>query len=152
MAYNNKNGRYKQGIYLVKNPQKYKGDATNVVYRSSWELRVFKWMDDNPNVIEWASEECVIPYKSPVDNKMHRYFPDIWAKIYGIDGRTKTYLIEIKPEAQANEPAIKKKITKQYINEVCTYAINQAKWKAAREFCLDRRWEFKVLTEKDLGI
>jgi hypothetical protein len=143
---------YKQGIYVPKNPSKYRGNASNIVYRSSWELRVFKWMDDNPSVLEWASEECVIPYKSPVDLKLHRYFPDIWAKIKGIDGRTKTYLLEIKPEAQANEPKIKKRITKQYISEVCTYAINQAKWKAAREYCMDRKWEFKVLTEKDLGL
>jgi len=143
---------YKQGIYVPKNPSKYRGNASNIVYRSSWELRVFKWMDDNQSVLEWASEECVIPYKSPVDQKMHRYFPDIWAKVKGMDGRTKTYLIEIKPEAQANEPKIKKKITKQYITEVCTYAINSAKWKAAREYCIDRKWEFKVLTEKDLGL
>lgn len=143
---------YKQGIYRAKNPGKYRGNAENIVYRSSWELRVFKWMDDNPNILEWASEECVIPYKSPVDNKYHRYFPDIWARIQGVDGRTKTYLIEIKPHNQSVEPAIKKKITKQYITEVCTYAINQAKWKAAREYCLDRNWEFKVLTEKELGL
>ena len=143
---------YKQGIYNIKNPSKYRGNAANIVYRSSWELRVFKWMDDNPNILEWASEECVIPYKSPVDNKFHRYFPDIWAKILSTDGRTKTYLIEIKPYNQSIEPAVKKKITKQYITEVCTYAINQAKWKAAREYCLDRKWEFKVLTEKDLGL
>lgn len=143
---------YKQGIYIPKNPNKYRGNASNIVYRSSWELRVFKWMDDNPSVLEWASEECVIPYKSPVDKKLHRYFPDIWAKVLGVDGRTKTYLIEIKPEAQTNEPKVKKKITKQYITEVCTYAINQAKWKAAREYCLDRKWEFKILTEKDLGL
>jgi hypothetical protein len=143
---------YKQGIYTPKNPSKYKGNASNIVYRSSWELRVFKWMDDNPSVLEWASEECVIPYKSPVDNRLHRYFPDIWAKVKGVDGRTKTYLLEIKPEYQANEPKVKKKITKQYITEVCTYAINQAKWKAAREYCMDRKWEFKVLTEKDLGL
>lgn len=148
----NRDTRYKQGIYTPKNPSKYKGDANNIVYRSSWELRVFKYMDDNPYVLEWASEECIIPYKSPVDGKFHRYFPDIWVRMLGADGRTKTYLLEIKPEAQANEPKIKKRITKQYINEVCTYAINQAKWKAAREFCLDRKWEFKVLTEKDLGI
>lgn len=143
---------YKQGIYTPKNPNKYRGNASNIVYRSSWELRVFKWMDDNPNILEWSSEEYVIPYKSPVDGKFHRYFPDIWAKIFGADGRTKTYLIEIKPHSQSIEPKVKKRITKQYINEVCTYAINQAKWKAAREYCLDRKWEFKVLTEKDLRI
>ena len=144
--------RYKQGIYTTKNPTKYKGNVTNIVYRSSWELRVFKYLDDNPNVLEWSSEEYIIPYKSPVDGKFHRYFPDIWARMQGVDGRTKTYLIEIKPEAQSIEPKVQKKITKKYITEVCTYAINQAKWKAAREYCLDRKWDFMVLTEKDLGL
>jgi hypothetical protein len=138
--------------WVPKNKTKYKGDWDNIISRSSWELRVFKWMDDNPSVLEWASEECVIPYKSPVDNKLHRYFPDVWAKVKGVDGRIKTYLLEIKPEYQANAPEVKKRITKQYITEVCTYAINQAKWKAAREYCMDRKWEFKVLTEKDLGL
>lgn len=152
MAYNNKEKRYKQGIYKLKNRSKYKGDADNVVYRSSWELRVFKWLDDDPSVIEWSSEEIVIPYVSPVDKKYHRYFPDIYARMRTSDGRTKSYLIEIKPFKQANEPEVKKKITKQYVTEVCTYAINQAKWKAAKQYCLDRKWEFKVLTEKDLGI
>ena len=142
---------YKQGSYLPKNPDKYRGDVNKIYYRSSWEQRVFKWLDDNPNVLEWASEECVIPYKSPVDNKMHRYFPDIWGKFLGTDGRTKVILIEIKPYAQSIEPEIKKRITKRYITEVCTYAINQAKWKAAREFCMDRKWEFMVLTEKDIN-
>ena len=144
------NSKYKQGYYIPKNPKKYNGNVSNIKYRSSWELRVFKYMDDKPHVLEWSSEEVVIPYRSPVDTKLHRYFPDIWARMIGEDGRTKTYLIEIKPEAQANEPKIKKRITKQYITEVCTYAINQAKWKAAREYCLDRHWEFIVLTEKDL--
>ena len=148
--YNSK--RYKQGIYPIKNPDKYRGDHTKIVYRSSWELRVFKYLDDNPNVLEWSSEEIIIPYKSPVDNKFHRYFPDIWVRMKGNDGRIKTRLIEIKPETQSKEPEVKKRITKRYITEVCTYAINQAKWKAAREYCLDRKWEFMVLTEKDLGI
>lgn len=147
-----KSRNYKQGIYKAKNPGKYKGDFDNIVYRSSWELRVFKWLDDNVNVLEWASEEIVIPYVSPVDNKFHRYFPDIFARIKTADGRIRNYLIEIKPHCQATEPEIKKTITKRYITEVCTYAVNQAKWKAAKQYCLDRKWEFKVLTEKDLGI
>ena len=136
--------------WIPKNPKKYKGDPTKIISRSSWELRTFKWLDDNENVLEWSSEEIVIPYYSPVDNKMHRYFPDVYAKFKVSNNRIKTYLIEIKPEYQVKEPEIKKRITKQYINEVCTYAVNTAKWKAARQYCLDRSWEFKIITEMDL--
>ncbi len=143
---------YKQGKFIPRNPQKYRGDVDNIFYRSSWELRVFKRMDTNPNVIEWASEECVIPYKSPVDGKFHRYFPDIWCIMIQNGGRKKTYLIEIKPYYQSVEPEIKKRITKKYITEVCTYAVNTAKWKAARLYCIDRGWEFIILTEKELNL
>ena len=139
------------GKFTPKNPQKYVGDYTNIIYRSSWEARVMNWLDKEPSIISWASEELVIPYVSPVDGKRHRYFPDFLVKVKTKDGKQKTMLIEIKPKKQAMEPVKKKRITKQYIQEVATYGINQAKWKAATEFCLDRGWEFKVLTEEHLG-
>ena len=137
--------------WIPKNKDKYMGNWENIISRSSWELKIFKWMDENPNVTEWHSEECVIPYMSPVDNKYHRYFPDVFARIKGADGRIKAYLIEIKPYAQTIEPKVKSRITKQYINEVCTWAVNQSKWKAAKLYCLDRNWTFMTLTEKDVN-
>ena len=103
-------------------------------------------------VLQWSSEEFVIPYKSPVDGRWHRYFPDFWMKVKQTDGSTKTYLVEVKPKAQVEGPKPQKKVTKKYITEVATYAINQAKWKAAKEFCADRKLEFKIMTEKELGI
>ncbi len=136
--------------WIPKNPEKYKGDYTNIVARSSWEVKCFNYMDRNPEVIEWSSEEFIIPYKSPVDGKLHRYFPDIIAKMRSSDGRIKTYMIEIKPFYQTQEPQMKKRITKQYINEVCTYGVNTAKWKAAKIFCTQKGWEFLILTEKQL--
>lgn len=144
--------KYKQGIYKIKNPKKYKGDINKVYYRSSWELRVFKYMDDNQNVLEWSSEEIKIPYISPVDGKLHTYYPDLLIKVLGQDKRVSIYLIEIKPYKQSIAPTIKKNITKQYINEVCTWGVNQAKWKSARQYCLDRDWQFKIWTEKELGL
>jgi len=135
------------GRFKPSNPQKYIGDYNNVIYRSSWECRVMNWLDKNPEILQWSSEELVIPYKSPVDGKFHRYFPDFTVKT-----KNKTLVIEIKPEREKKEPKPRSRITKQYIQEVATYGINQAKWKAATEYCLDRGWEFKVLTEKDLGI
>ena len=140
-----------KGKFIPKNPQKYKGDATKIIYRSSWEVKVMKYLDDHPNVIWWGSEELVIPYWSPVDNKKHRYFPDFIAKIKQKNGVVKTFVIEVKPEAQTNPPTQKRK-TQRYIQEAATYVINQSKWKAATEFCKDNGWEFQVLTEKHLGI
>ena len=110
------------------------------------------WFDRNSDVITWASEELVVPYKSPADGRYHRYFPDFLIKIKTKDNKFKTLMIEVKPKKQTRPPEQKKRITKQYINEVVTYGVNQAKWKAANEYCKDRGWEFKVITEDDLGI
>jgi len=140
------------GKFTPKNPQKYVGDYTNIIYRSSWEARVMTWLDKEPSIVSWASEELIVPYISPVDGKKHRYFPDFLVKVRNKDGQLKTMLIEIKPKKQAMEPVKRKRVTKQYIQEVVTYGINQAKWKAATEYCLDRGWAFKVITEDDLGL
>lgn len=110
------------------------------------------WLDQNESIIEWGSEEIVIPYRSPVDNKIHRYFPDFYVKVKQKDDTIKVMILEIKPEKQTRPPQKGKKVTKKYITEVVTWGVNEAKWKAATEFCLDRGWQFKVLTEKDLGI
>jgi hypothetical protein len=147
---NTLNKTYK-GTFKPKNPSKYKGNANNIIYRSSWELRVMKYFDDNPNVIWWASEELVIPYKSPVDNRMHRYFPDFVAKVKQKGGSEKTMVLEVKPDAQTRMPVQKRK-TQRFIQEAATYAINQEKWRAADLFCREHGWQFKVITEKELGL
>mgnify|MGYP002507775786 CR=1 FL=1 len=141
-----------KGKFTPQNPKKYNGNPDNIIYRSSWELRCMKWFDDNPNIIWWSSEELAIPYYSPVDKRMHRYFPDFLIKVRTKTGVLKTMLLEVKPKKQTITPETKKRLTKQYINEVVTYGINQAKWKAATEYCLDRGWEFKLITEDHLGL
>ena len=146
---------YKQtykGRYRIVNTKKYKGDIFNVVYRSSWELKFMKWCDSNISVIEWGSETMIIPYKSPVDNKLHRYFVDFYIKVLDKNGKTTRYLIEIKPEKFTKPPPMPKKKSKKFIEEVFNYGINQSKWKAAENYCEDRGWKFLVLTETDLGI
>ena len=140
------------GRFTPSNPQKYVGDYKNIIYRSSWECRVMNWLDKNPDIISWASEELIIPYISPADGQRHRYFPDFIVKVRTKDGKLKTMILEIKPKYQTQPPVQKKRITKQYINEVATYGVNQAKWRAAEEYCLDRGWEFKVITEDHLGL
>lgn len=140
------------GKFTPRNPKKYVGDHKNIIYRSSWECRVMDWLDRNPSIVSWASEELVVPYISPIDGRYHRYFPDFLVKVLTKDGKTKTLILEIKPKKQSVEPQKKKRVTKQYIQEVATWSVNQAKWKAAEEYALDRGWEFKVLTEEHLGL
>lgn len=147
----NKSSSYK-GKYRPSYPEKYKGDPTNIIYRSLWERKFMVYCDIRESVLEWGSEEIALPYRSPIDNKIHRYFPDFYIKVRESSGEIKKYIIEIKPKKQTIEPKVQQKKTKGYIYEVVEYAKNQAKWKAAREFCEDRQWEFKVLTEDDLGI
>ena len=140
------------GKFSPKNTNKYLGDPTNIWYRSLWERRVMVHLDENPNVIEWSNEEIVIPYLSPIDGKMHRYFPDFFVRTRNKKGMLEGTIIEVKPASQSVPPKPKKRITKQYINEVMTYGVNEAKWKAATNYCDNRGWKFVVVTEKDLGI
>jgi hypothetical protein len=140
------------GRFIPKNPKKYIGDSNNIIYRSSWECKVMSWLDKNDDVLSWASEELIIPYVSPLDNRVHRYFPDFLVKVKTRDKTIKTMLIEVKPKKQTIQPEPRKRITKQFISEVNTWTVNQAKWKAAKEFCLDRKWEFMLMTEEHLGI
>lgn len=144
--------KYYQGRFKPKNPKKYLGDPTNIIYRSGWELKFMRFCDSHPNVIQWGSEEVVIPYISPIDGKVHRYFTDFIVKQLNTMGKKETLIIEVKPKAQTRPPEKKSRVTKRYLTEVKTWGVNQAKWKAANEFCKDRDWKFKIVTEDDLGI
>lgn len=141
------NGKTVKGRFRPTNPSKYRGDPTNIVYRSSWEAKFMKHMDEHPEVLQWQSEEIAIPYRSPVDNRIHRYFVDFLVKTK--DGTT---LIEIKPLYQCSPPILAegKKPSQTYKKAVVTYAINKKKWDAARAYAADRGWQFKILTEKEL--
>lgn len=148
-----------KGRFRPKNPSKYKGDPSKIIYRSSWELKFFRYVDEHPDVIWWASEEHVVPYMSPLDGKIHRYFPDVVLKKKTIAGETETIMIEIKPKGQTIPPDISRKnktptgrISTRYLREVKTYGINEAKWKSAEKYCAERGWKFVVYTEHELGI
>jgi len=129
-------------------PQKYAGDPTNIIMRSSWETMFANWCDKNPSIIKWSSEETIIPYRCPTDNLIHRYFVDF--KITVKDG--KTYLVEVKPKAQTMPPVYPGKRTKRYLTESMMFIKNQAKWDAAKNYCADRGWQFKIITEQELGL
>ena len=141
-----------RGKYKVKNPEKYRGDPNNVVYRSSWETKFFIYCDTNKNVIEWASEEIVIPYVSPLDGKRHRYFVDGYMKVRQADGTIQKYMVEIKPKKYTVPPVQPQRKTQQYLQECLQYAVNQAKWEAATNVCLDNGWKFIILTEDHLKV
>ena len=143
---------YHKRKYTPLHPEKYIGDPTNIVMRSSWETKFALWCDHNPAVMQWVSEEIVIPYICPTDNRAHRYFVDFVIKVKDRSGAIKTYLVEIKPDAQTKPPTKGSRSTKKYLTEVMTYGKNQAKWAAATKYAQLRGWEFKVLTEYDLGL
>jgi len=140
------------GKYQPSFPKKYKGDPTNIIYRSLWERKFMRYSDLNENILEWGSEEIIVPYRSPVDRRVHRYFPDFYINIKESNKSIKKYLIEIKPKKQTVPPKKPQRQTKGYLREAYEYAKNQSKWAAAREYCADRGWEFKVITEIELGI
>ena len=140
--------QYVQGVYKPITT-KYIG-TSNPIYRSSWELRFFKWCDTNDNVLEWTSESVVIPYTSPIDNRQHRYFVDNTVKILE-NGKLVKYLIEIKPKKQTQPPKAhgnKKQQTILYENT--QYVRNVAKWKAAEKWCKTRGYKFQIITEDHL--
>ncbi len=138
--------------FIPTNPQKYAGDVSNIIMRSSWETRFAIWCDKNPSIVRWSSEETVIPYVCPTDNKLHRYFIDFKIKIQQKDGSERVFLIEIKPAKQTIPPKYPGRKTQRYLTESYTFVKNQAKWKAASEYAKDRGWEFKIITENELGI
>ena len=141
-----------RGRYIPTYPKKYKGDPSNIIYRSLWERKFMVYCDRNDRILEWGSEEFFIPYRSPLDGKIHRYFPDFYVKVKTKQNTIKKLVVEVKPKAQTRPPRTPKRKTKKYITEVRNYAINDAKWKNAIEYCKDRNMEFIIITEDELGI
>ncbi len=144
--------KYHQGKYTPKNPEKYVGDVNNIIYRSGWEKKMFIKMDTNPNVLKWGSEEIIVPYVSPVDGRVHRYFVDLVAMMKTRTGKIIKVMMEIKPLSQTIPPKRPSRITKRYLNEIETYAINNSKWEAARKFAEQHNMTFELITENDLGV
>ena len=147
-----------KGKFKPRNPKKYKGNPTNIIYRSLLERRFMVYLDRTPSVLKWSSEEIIIPYVSPLDKRVHRYFPDFYMKYKNKPGMIVEQLIEIKPSQQTKPPSPKRKLTpkgrtsKRYLKEVNLYIINEAKWKQAIKFCEERGWEWRIITEKEIKI
>ena len=141
-----------KGKYTPTNPRKYTGNPSNIIYRSLWERKFMVYCDTNNKILEWGSEEIIIPYLSPWDGRVHRYFPDFYIKVKQSNGTLKKFIIEVKPKKQTKPPKPVTRKTKRFINEVKTWSINEAKWKYATEWCNNNDMEFKILTEDHLNI
>ena len=139
-----------KGYFKPKNVNKYRGDPTNIIYRSRWELKFLAYLDANPEIVQYASEEFFIPYFSPIDQKYHRYFPDFWFK----KSNGENVVVEIKPLRQTQPPDKGNKKEKTYLTEVTQYIINKSKWEAAEKYCNNKNppWKFILITEKELDI
>ena len=142
------------GKFRPKNISKYKGNSTEIFYRSGWELRFMSYLDKTHSVLKWSSEEIVVPYRSPIDGRKHRYFPDFWIRVKTSDGTIKESVIEIKPKVQTSPPKggppVDRRKKRRYLREIRTWGINEAKWKAAKHYCELRNWKFQILTEDNL--
>ena len=141
------------GKYRPKDPKKYVGNPTRIYYRSLWERKFMVYCDTNDSIIEWGSEEVIIPYISPWDGRVHRYFPDFYIKVRQTDGKLKKFIIEIKPKNQCAPPTkTPKRKTKKWYGEVKRWGVNEAKWKSAKNWCKDNGMDFQILTEDHLDI
>ena len=146
-----------KGRFKPTNPGKYKGDPTKIIYRSLWELKVMRRLDQHPDIIEWQSEELAISYLNPVKGKTSRYFPDFVVKKRVGDNKYQVIMIEVKPKKQTMPPDPSRRnntptgrVSRRYLNEAATYAINEAKWKAAQRYCKERGWIFQIMTETEI--
>lgn len=140
------------GKFQPKHPEKYKGDPSRIIYRSLWEFKLMKYLDSHSDVVSWASEEFCIPYRSPIDGRMHRYFPDFWVKKINKSGIIEQVVIEVKPQKHIDPPKEPKRKTRRYMGEVARHAINMRKFEVAERFCSERGMKFQLITEKELNI
>lgn len=144
--------KYQTGKFKPTHPEKYSGDVSNICWRSSWEFKFMRWCDMNSSILEWSSEETIVPYICATDQKPHRYFVDFKIKVRNRSGDIKTYLVEVKPKAQTVPPVKPKRKSKRYIEECYTFLKNQSKWKYATKYCSERGYEFMIITEDHLNI
>jgi len=137
-----------KGKFNPLNPNKYKGDPSNIIYRSLWEFKLMKYLDSHSQIVKWSSEEFCIPYRSPIDRRMHRYFPDFWVE----KENGEQLVIEVKPKQQLVPPKKPKRQTVKYLREMHTYAINMKKFEVAKEFCENKGMKWMIMTQDELGV
>lgn len=137
-------GKWAQGLYTVRNPQKYVGKH-QPRYRSGWELTFMMFLDNNKNILYWASEALAIPYRHPVTGKITTYIPDFFVVYETKGGKKIAEVVEIKPKKQS---LIESKVASA--KDKIVVAINHAKWAAATAWCKQQGYTFRVITENEL--
>lgn len=137
--------------WMPKNTTKYVGNINDIWVRSSWEKKAMLWFDEQPNILKWGSETFNIKYVSPIDNREHSYYPDFIVQTKSKEGKLVNMVVEVKPAIQCEPPKSTKK-TKRMITEMKTFAVNSAKWAAAREFCKRNNMTFIIVDEYTLGL
>lgn len=150
-----KHGAFQQGYYTLMNPQKYIGDPTKIIFRSSWEKKFCVFCDLNEKVLSWSSETIQVPYLHPIDAVTKIYNVDFFMKIRKDDGTETNYIVEVKPSKKLVKPkAPEVRITEKKMNghlvQMKEYLINMHKFKAAQEWAKARGWQFILVTEKFL--
>jgi hypothetical protein len=136
--------KWAQGIYTPKNPEKYVGKHAPK-YRSGWEMTFMTFCDNNKNVLYWASEAIKIPYRSPLDGKIHQYIPDFFVVYQNKSGQKVAEMVEIKPKKQS---LIESRTASA--KDRAVVAVNHAKWASAMAYCKSQGYTFRVITEDDL--
>jgi hypothetical protein len=142
--------KFRQGYYTLNNPDKYIGDPTKIIYRSSWEYKFCRYCDDSTNVLKWSSEPFPIKYMSPIDGKEHDYYIDFYMR--GIkDGQEIDYLVEVKPQESLKKPVFEGIQTMQKLKNfnyaAKTFIINTAKFSAAKAYAESIGYKFIIVTE-----
>lgn len=147
-------GSIRQGYFKPTFPEKYVGDPTQIIFRSSWEFKFLKWCDHSPTVIKYSSEPVGIPYYSPLDKRGHTYYIDFYVVTKDSEGREQSWLIEIKPDKYTKPPTAPARMTDKqtasYVYAAKQYIVNQAKFEAAKEFASIRGLKFGIITENFL--
>jgi len=143
---------FRQGYYKLINPDKYIGDPSKIIYRSSWEHRFCRYCDTSASVTKWSSEPVGIPYISPIDQKMHTYYVDFYMRLEKEEGKPVDYFAEVKPKASLVQPVLEGvKMTtnklKNYNYELKTWLVNRSKFAAAKHYAEQRGYQFIVVTE-----
>ena len=136
-------GKYAQGKFQIQNPNKYvgKGEPT---YRSSWEFAFMQFCDNNPAVVQWASEAIHVNYRNPFTGKNTIYVPDFLIIYMDKNGKRHGEVIEIKPSKETTMEAAKSQRDKAAV------ALNMFKWEAARKFCAAQGLRFRIVNEQDI--
>jgi hypothetical protein len=137
--------------FKPRNPHKYIGDPNNIIIRSSWETKVFKFCDDNVNVLRWSSEEDAIPYLKPMHNgglKPAFYYPDLYVEYMNVDGELIKEVFEVKPKKFTRQSRSRTDSVRMFENY--QYIVNMAKFAAADNWCKAKGYKFTILSEDSI--